>query len=106
MAKTKNFQDYLEKRLDKKEIAEIEKMVQLEKQIFHSLQQDIALFIHSFMDEQDIGFNELARRLGQSPTQVVKMQRGEANLTLASIAHIFALLKKQPKIICSESKNT
>ncbi len=51
------------------------------------------------MTEEKIGFNEAVRRLHMTPSQVAKIQKGEANLTLASIAHIGALLKKRPHIV-------
>ena len=96
--KTKSFQSYLEKRLDKKEIAEIKNQAQLEKQALQNLQDDISSIVAEYMTQEKIGFNELVRRLGISPTQVSKIQKGEANLTIASLAHVFALIKKQPHI--------
>jgi len=96
--KTKSFQNYLEKRLDKKEILELEKQARLEKKALQNLQSDISKVVADYMDQENIGFNELVRRLGSSPAQVAKIQKGEANLTVASLAHIFALLKKQPHI--------
>ena len=51
------------------------------------------------MAKEHIGFNELVRRLGVSPTQVKKIQNGGSNLTLASIAHISAFLKRRPKLV-------
>ena len=97
--KTKSFQSYLKKRLDKKEIAEIEEQAGLEKRALQKLQEDISKAVADYMAKEDIGFNELVRRLGASPTQVSKIQKGEANLTIASLAHIFALLKKQPHLV-------
>lgn len=97
--KTKNFKTYLKKRLDQKEIAEIEKQALLEKLALQSLQEDISGAINEYMSKEEIGFNELVRRLGTSPTQVSKIQKGEANLTIASLAHIFALLGKRPHLI-------
>jgi transcriptional regulator with XRE-family HTH domain len=96
--KTKNFQAYLKKRLDKKEIAEIEERANLEKQALQRLQDDISKAVSNYMAKENIGFNELVRRLDISPSQVSKIQKGEANLTIASLAHIFALLKKQPHL--------
>ena len=97
--KLKNFQHYLEKRLDKKEIAQIEKCAQLEAKALYALKTDVANAIKKYMKDENIGFNELVRRLDASPAQVAKIQKGEANLTLASLAHIFALLNKQPHIV-------
>ena len=96
--KTKSFKVYLEKRLNKKEIAEIEAQALLEKQALKNLQDDISKAISKYMIKEKIGFNELVRRLDTSPVQVSKIQKGEANLTIASLAHIFALLGKQPHL--------
>jgi hypothetical protein len=96
--KTKNFKIYLKNRLSKEEIADIEKQALLEKEALLSLQNDIAIIINNYMVKENIGFNELVRRLESSAVQVSKIQKGKANLTMASIAHIFALLKKKPRI--------
>jgi len=97
--KTKSFQTYLERRLNKQEITEIQEQASLEKAALQSLQDDISNAVAEYMTKEKIGFNELVKRLGASPTQVSKIQKGEANLTIASLAHIFALLKKQPHIV-------
>jgi len=97
--KTANFKDYLAKRLDKKEIKEIEQQVDTEFQAFKSLQENVSEEISDYMKKEKIGFNELVRRLGISPTQVTKIQKCEANITLATLAHISALLKKHPQLI-------
>ncbi len=55
--KTKSFKAYLEKRLNKEEIAQIKEQAERE----------------------------------------VRIQKGEANLRLSSIAHLFALMDKTPK---------
>lgn len=57
-----------------------------------------------YMEAHDIGFNELVRRLNSSPPHIAKIQRGEANLTLASMAHLFALLGKEPQEIFKNKK--
>lgn len=97
--KLKRYKDYLYQRLDAKEIAELEKMAELEFQALQSLQNDVAKAISHYMTEKNIGFNDLVRKLGMSASQVIKIQKGTANLTLASLAHIAALLKKKPHIV-------
>jgi DNA-binding Xre family transcriptional regulator len=94
--KTKSFQEYLEKRLNKKEIAEIEEQARLEAKILRSIQRFITEAVDEYMQKNEIGFNELVRRLDASPSHVAKIQRGEANLTISSLAHICALLGKEP----------
>jgi transcriptional regulator with XRE-family HTH domain len=103
--KTKSFQSYLEKRLDKLEIAELEQQAKLEIKILRSIQEGISEAMEDYMRKNDIGFNELVRRLDASPTQVAKIQRGEANLTLSSLAHLFALMGKEPQDIFRNRKN-
>ena len=97
--KAKSFQQYLEKRLDKSEIAEIEKLAELEMEFLRSLQEDVSNAVANYMSEEKIGFNELVRRLNITPTQASSIQSGRANLTLATIAHIFALLKMKPHLV-------
>ena len=102
--KTKSFQAYLEKRLNKDEIAEIEKQAELEIRMLKSFQQMIVDMTSDFMEKYKLGFNDLVRRLDSSPSQVAKIQKGEANLTLASLAHLFALMGKEPKDVFKNRK--
>jgi hypothetical protein len=97
--KTKSFNDYLKKRLNKSEIAEIEEQATLEKEGLVSLQEDIWESLSDYMKKEAIGFNELVRRLNITPTQMVRIQKRQANLTLASVAHIYSLMKKTPHIV-------
>jgi len=97
--KLKNFDDYANKRLSKTEIAEIKKRAEVEYQALKLLQQDVSKAVNKYMVSEQIGFNELVRRLGVSTAQAVKIQKGEANLTLASLAHIAALLQKRPHLV-------
>lgn len=97
--KLKNFQDLIEKNLTKAEIAEIEKQAELEVRALRSLQEGIKQAMEDYMKKNNVGFNELVRRLNSNPRQVMKIQQGKANLTLASVAHIAALLGQEPTII-------
>ncbi len=97
--KTKSFQEYIEKRLNKDKIAEIRKQAQLEIKILRSIQTMVSDELSEYMKKQNIGFNELVRRLNSSPSHVAKIKRGEANLTLSSLAHLFAMIGKEPKDI-------
>lgn len=102
--KRKSFQSYLEKRFNKEELAEIKEQAQLEFKTLQALQNEISRVVNDYMKENKIGFNELVRRLDASPTHVAKIQKGEANLTLASLAHISALLKNEPRLVFKKSK--
>ena len=97
--KTKSFHDYLKTRLTDEEIAEIEQKAQREVDILKSIQKVLADTMTEYMKKNKIGFNEVVRRLSTSPSQAAKIQRGQANLTLASFAHFLALMDKEPKDI-------
>lgn len=101
MKKTRNFDDALKQRLDAEELKTMKAQAALEREALHLLQRDIASAVSAHMDKSGIGFNELTRRLGVSPTQAAKIRRGEANLTVASIAHIAAFLGKKANLIFS-----
>jgi transcriptional regulator with XRE-family HTH domain len=100
----KSFQKYIEKRLTKSEIAVIERQAELEKRAMQNLQRDIANLMNDYMKKEKIGFNELVRRLDVSPSHVAKIQKGEANLTLSSLARISALLDLAPHLTFTEKK--
>ncbi len=94
--KRRTFQEYLEKRFNKDEIAEIEEQALREKEALQALQSGITYAMEKYMKENNVGFNELVRRLDSTPAHVAKIRRREANLTLASLAHIIALLGQDP----------
>lgn len=102
--KTKSFQKYLEKRLNKDEIAEIEKQAQLEVKVLNSIQDSICAAMNDYMKKNKIGFNEFVRRLDSSPAHVSKIQRGKTNLTLSSLAHLLALMGKEPADVFKSRK--
>lgn len=102
--KTKSFDEYLKKRLDKKTISAIARHAKNEHKILKNMQSAIANAVESYMEENNLGFNELVRRLHSSPAHIVKIQRGEANLTLSSMAHLFALLGKEPQELFKSKK--
>lgn len=96
--KTRNFDEILEARLNKAEIAEIRLQAKIEADALRSLQSQVSGALEQYMKKEDIGFNELVRRMGVTPTQASKIKKGEANMTLATLAHISALFGKKPKI--------
>ncbi len=102
--RTKSFKSYLEKRLSKEEILEIKEQAELEVRFFESIQRMLSETLNKYMEKHQIGFNEIARKLDWSPSKVSNIQKGTANLTLASLAHFFALLGKEPQDIFKKIK--
>ena len=95
----KSFKSYLDKRLDKKEIIALEQAAQMELESLQMLQKDVSNAMSQYMSDNDVGFNELVRRLGKSPSQVSKIMKGEANLTIATIAQLYALMGRRAHIV-------
>ncbi len=89
--KFNKFQDNLEKRLGKEEVAEIEKEAVKELEILGSLQDLAARAINNYIDRPRVGFNDLVKRLGVSTRYLSKIRKGEANLTLSTLARILAV---------------
>lgn len=102
--KTKSFYDLLKKRFSEEKIAEIERQAELEVEILKSMQRMLSEAVADYMEKNNIGFNEVVRRLDASPTQVAKIQRGEANLTLSSFAHVLALMDRHPHEVFKSKK--
>lgn len=96
---TKKFKDYIEKRLNKEEIGEIKRQAELEVRFIKSLQDLMSNMLSEYMTKNKIGFNELVRRLNSSPTHLAKIQKGEANLTISSMAHLMAVMDREPSDI-------
>jgi len=97
--KLKNFQDLVKKRFSKDEMAEIERQAKSEAQALRSLQEEVKRAVDEYIKSNKIGFNEMVRRLNSNPTQLAKIQKGQANLTLASLAHLSALLGREPTLL-------
>ena len=102
--KAKSFKDYLEKKLNKEDIAEIEMAAQIEHLAIKSLQEDVSKAVIHYMADNDVGFNDFVRKLGKSPSQVSKIIKGEANLTITTIAQIFAIMGCKPHITSAVHK--
>ena len=96
--KVKKISDYLATRLTQREIKEIEKNARLEAKGLQTLQHDISLALTAYMSQHELGFNEIVRQLGKSPSQVSKILKGEANITLATVAQLSALMQSTPHI--------
>ena len=99
--KVKSFKEHLEKRLNKKDIADIEAAAQIEFEAIKMLQNDISTSIIHYMADNNIGFNDLVKKMGKSPTQVSKIIKGEANLTLATIAQLYAIMGHRAHIVAA-----
>jgi len=91
---TADFDTLVEKRFGKEKLAESKKEAHREAEILEALHKLVTSSIDEYMQEQQVGFNELARRLKLSPTYVAKMRKGQANLTFGTFAQVMGILGK------------
>ncbi len=92
----KKFNDYLATRFPESEIRQLNSAAKDEYNSLHYLQQQIANQLQEYMNVEDIGFNELAKRLALSASQLSKLRQGRANITLATFSHVLSVIHKQP----------
>ena len=101
--KTKNFDTYLESRLSKQKIKQIERDAKMEYETMLALKEDIASAINNYMKSIKLGFNDVVERLGKSPSQVSRIIKGEGNLTLSTIAPIYAFMGKRAHLVAQQT---
>ena len=77
----------------------------ISSKLFKAWQAKIVEEINDYMKKNNVGFNDLVRILNISPTQLAKIQKGQANLTLISLIHIFTTLNYEPKLIFNKKRN-
>lgn len=97
--KAKDYEATLKQRLAKSEIKKLELLAKREKESLEQLRNAVTVAVSEHLRSNQLGFNEFTRQLGVSPSQTAKICKGEANLTIASIAHIAAYLGKRVRLI-------
>ena len=80
--------DFLSENFSVEQAESIKASAQDEFLQLQNLLEDVSRIVAKFMAKEQIGFNEMVRRLGMSPSQFSKIQRGDGNITLATLAHI------------------
>lgn len=65
---------------------------QKENKCFDALKSHFSDSLQHYMEENDVGFNEMKKRLGTSSVQLSKILKKEANLTIKMASKIYALV--------------
>ena len=86
-------------RLTPKEIKAQDAEIALEVAALQSMQESISAELARYMADEGIGINELTRRLNTSSRQTSRIMKGEANITLATLAEVAAIMGAKPKIV-------
>jgi len=91
--------DEVEKELfSEEQIQRIHKRAEQRSARRKNMSEAISIVVAEYMAKEHIGFNELTRRLQMSPSTCSKIIRGDANLTLDTIAIVSEVLGKNPII--------
>ncbi|HYX36874.1 MAG TPA: hypothetical protein VE954_27515 [Oligoflexus sp.] len=86
------------------EIRDIKAAAAERSRIRRHLSDQVSKALAGYMTQEDIGFNELERRLQMSSATTAKLLRGESNITLDTVAAVAYLLGQEPKLTFEHRK--
>ena len=92
------YDDVMSKFYTKEQLNEIDTEAKACVDSLRILQDDLAKAVTAFMVSENIGFNELGRRLGMGPRHVTRIIKGSGNVTMETVARVAALIKKKPQL--------
>lgn len=97
--------DEVEKEVfSKDQIKDIHRRASRRSRIRRTMSESISKTVAAYMAKEKIGFNELTRRLDMSPATASKILRGDANLTLETIAIIAQVIGAEPSLSFENSR--
>jgi antitoxin component HigA of HigAB toxin-antitoxin module len=97
--------DEVEKELfSAEEAGEIRRAAEERSHVRRSMAEELSRVIVAYMSREQIGFNEFQRRLGMSTATASKLIKGEANITLDTIAAVAQLIGTTPTLQYTTNK--
>ena len=99
LAEFEDYEDIRRELFTPEEIQKNEAEAALEIAALRSMQESLSRAIAAYMSENDLGFVEFTKRLGTSTRQTSRILKGEANVTLATLAEVAVHIGKVPKIV-------
>ena len=88
LSQFQTLEDFEKEIFTPEQIEDMNRRALMRSQARENLSENISSAVAQYMAENHIGFNELKRRLNMSGTTVSKILRGDANLTLDTLALI------------------
>jgi len=85
--------------LSPEERAEVDRQADKMIAAMRELQESVSSAVASYMAKEKIGFNELTLRLDTCSRPTSRLLKGEANLTMASIAELAAVMGKKARVV-------
>lgn len=86
------------------EVLKIDAAAERRARIRRGLSDQVSKALAAYMAREDIGFNELERRLHMSSATTSKLLKGEANITLETIAAVSLVIDQDPDLRWSSAK--
>lgn len=99
LAQFDDYEDIRRDLLTPEQIQRNEEEAALEIAALRSMQESLSRAIAAYMSDNELGFVEFTKRLGTSTRQTSRILKGEANVTLATLAEVAVHIGKVPKII-------
>ena len=98
LARFQSLDDFEREVFSQDERAAIHRRAIRRSQIRRALSETISKSVADYMAREKIGFNELTRRLHMSSATTSKILRGDANLTLDTLAAVAVVLGLTPDL--------
>lgn len=99
-----DYDDIRKSRLSADDIKKIDREAMDELEALKAMQESLTREIAAYMAKEAIGIVELTKRLETSTRQTSRIMKGEANVTLATLAEVAVHIGKVPRIIFEEPK--
>jgi len=104
MEKFDDYDDIRKSRLTTEQIKKIDREAADELAALKAMQESLTREIAAYMARESIGIVELTKRLETSTRQTSRIMKGEANVTLATVAEVAIQMGKVPKLVFDEPK--
>jgi len=99
-----DYDDMRKSRLTADEMKKIDREASDELAALSAMQESLTREIAAYMAKEAIGIVELTKRLETSTRQTSRIMKGEANVTLATLAEVAVHIGKVPRIIFEDPK--
>jgi hypothetical protein len=91
-----DFDKFLEKKFNPKEIAEIHRQAEFEAIYLHQIQKIISATLDEYTQKNNVKLDDIAEKLGWSISKIQKLQKGSYNLSIPDFGYFLSRLEKNP----------
>jgi antitoxin component HigA of HigAB toxin-antitoxin module len=95
----KDFDTYLAEKYTQQEINEIDANTERKVSDYLAFKNAISDELKQYMEENNLGFNDIKKQLNTSDSQMSRILKGQANITMKTVQKIAELMGKKPRII-------